>query len=152
MSAGQAVAFIEDAMPRASPTAIGFGFGFQSRAKPRHRNATIGTSVPPTTSSNAMIGDAVTSRAHRAESLAPAVFSAKANTTRNTSPNQTRGSVSRPWPNTACGTPNTAMSGRYGLYWFGSLVVASTCELRYGVPCLMRVLAELATTPTSGSP
>ena len=67
-------------------------------------------------------------------------------------PNQTRGSVSRLWPNSACGTPNAAISGRYGLYWFGLVVVASACELRYGVPCLMSVVAELATTPTSGSP
>ena len=31
-------------------------------------------------------------------------------------------------------------------------MVASTLVLRYGVPCLMSVLAEFATTPTSGSP
>jgi hypothetical protein len=75
-------------------------------------NATMGTSVPPTVSSNAMIGEAVISRAHRTGSLAPAIFSAKENTIRNTTPNQTRGSVSTPWPNSACGTPNTAISGR----------------------------------------
>ncbi len=75
-------------------------------------NATMGTSVPPTQSSKAMIGDTVSSRAQRKLSLAPATRSAKANTTRNTSPNQTRGSVSGPWPNSACGTPNAAISGR----------------------------------------
>ena len=75
-------------------------------------NATIGTSVPPTHSSNAMIGEAVSSRAHRKLSLAPAIRSATANTTRNTAPNQIRGSVSRPWPSKACGMPNAAISGR----------------------------------------
>ena len=114
--AGQAVAFIEDAMPRASPAVTGLvGCARQSSAKPRHMNATMGTSVPPTHSSNAMIGEAVISSAHRTLSLAPAIRSATANTARNTAPNQTRGSVSRPWPSSACGTPNAAISGRYGL-------------------------------------
>ncbi|HEX2820209.1 MAG TPA: hypothetical protein VHO07_08605 [Streptosporangiaceae bacterium] len=140
-------------MPRASPAATGFGpFSRQSRAKPRHMNATMGTSVPPTHSSNAMTGDAVISRAQRAQSLAPAIRNAAANTMRNTTPNHTRGSVSRPWPNSACGTPKAAISGRYGLYWLGSVVVASTLGLLYGVPWWISVLAEVATTPTSGSP
>ena len=89
-----------------------------------------------------MIGEAVSSSAHRTLSLAPAIRSAKANTTRNTAPNQTRGSVSRLWPNSACGTPNAAISGRYGLYWLGLVVLASACELRYGVPSLMSVVAD----------
>ena len=32
------------------------------------------------------------------------------------------------------------------------MVLARTLVLLYGVPCLISVLAELATTPTSGSP
>jgi hypothetical protein len=112
----------------------------------------MGTSVPPTHSSNAMTGDAVSSTAHRTQSFAPATFSPQANTVRNTTPNHTRGSVSGPCPRTACGTPNAAISGRYGLYWLGSVVAASAPALRYGVPSLISVLAELVTTPTSGSP
>ena len=82
-------------MPRASPAVTGLApLSRQSRAKPRHMNATMGTSVPPTHSSNAIIGDAAISRAQRAQSLAPAIRSAEANTMRNTTPNHTRGSVS----------------------------------------------------------
>src|SRR5271170_7749264 len=112
-SAGQAVAFIDEATPRARPAAIALDCaGRQSRANPRHMNPTIGTSVPPTQSSNAMNGETVSSRAQRTQSLAPATRSAHANTTTNTSPNHTRGSVSTVWPNSACGTPNTAISGK----------------------------------------
>ena len=112
----------------------------------------MGTSVPPTHSSKAMMGETVSSRAQRTLSRAPATRSEAANTITNTIPNQTRGSVSRPWPSSACGTPNTAISGRYGLYRLGLVVVARTLLARYGVPSLISVVAELATTPTSGSP
>jgi hypothetical protein len=112
----------------------------------------MGTSVPPTHSSKAMIGEAVSSSAQRTLSLAPAIRSATAKVARNTAPNQTRGSVSKPWPSSAWGTPNTAIRGRYGLYWLGLVVAASACALRYGVPSWMSSLAEVATTPTSGSP
>ena len=129
--AGQAVAFIEQAMPKARPAGTGLvTCSRQSSAKPRHMNATMGTSVPPTHSSNEMIGEAVSSSAQRTLSLAPAIRSATAKVARNTAPNQTRGSVSMPWPSSACGTPNTAISGRYGLYALGSVVAASACALR----------------------
>ena len=151
--AGQAVAFIEQAMPKARPAGIGLvRWSRQSSAKPRHMNATMGTSVPPTHSSKEMIGEAVSSSAQRTLSLAPAIRSATAKVARNTAPNQTRGSVSTPWPSSAWGTPNTAISGRYGLYALGLVVAASACALRYGVPSWMSSLAEVATTPTSGSP
>ncbi len=151
--AGQAVAFIEQATPKARPAGTGLvTWARQSSAKPRHMNATMGTSVPPTHSSNEMIGEAVSSSAQRTLSLAPAIRSATAKVARNTAPNQTRGSVSTPWPSSAWGTPNTAIRGRYGLYWLGLVVAASACALRYGVPSWMSSFAEVATTPTSGSP
>src|SRR6266480_4304836 len=113
--AGQAVAFIEQATPKARAAGTGLvTWSRQSSANPRHMNATMGTSVPPTHSSNEMIGEAVSS-------------SATAKVARNTAPNQTRGSVSTPWPSSAWGTPNTAIRGRYGLYWLGLVVAASTC-------------------------
>src|ERR1700749_4664007 len=151
--AGRAGAFIEQATPKARAAGTGLVRWFrQSSAKPRHMNATMGTSVPPTHSSNEMIGEAVSSSAQRTLSLAPAIRSATAKVARNTAPNQTLGSVSTPWPSSAWGTPNTAIKGRYGLYWLGLVVAASACALRYGVPSWMSSLAEVATTPTSGSP
>ena len=51
----------------------------------------MGTSVPPTHSSKAMIGDTVSRMAQRTQSLAPATRSETANTVRNTIPNHTRG-------------------------------------------------------------
>ena len=83
--AGQAVAFIEQATPKARAAGTGLvTWSRQSSAKPRHMNATMGTSVPPTHSSNEMIGEAVSSSAQRTLSLAPAIRSATAKVARNT--------------------------------------------------------------------
>src|SRR5262249_29693755 len=128
--AGQAVAFIEQATPKARPAGIGLvSWSRQSSAKPRHMNATIGTSGPPTHNSKEMIGEAVSSKAQRTLSPAPRLRNATAKVARNTAPNQTLGSESTPWPSSAWGTPNTAIKGRYGLYALGLVVAASTCVL-----------------------
>jgi len=110
-SAGHAVAFIEEAMPSATPADSSLP-GRHRNAKPRHMKATIGTSVPPTASSNAMTGEAVIKMAQRRQSFAPPTDKATANTAKNTRPNQILGSVNALWPKMACGTPNAAISGR----------------------------------------
>ena len=68
--------------------------------------------MPPTVSENAITGDAVTSTVQRTTSLTPATASAAANTTRNPTPNQIRGSVSTEKPSNARGIPNSVISGR----------------------------------------
>src|SRR6516225_12302588 len=92
ITAGQAVAFIAAATPNASPASSGCG-SRHSSARPRHRQASTGTSVPPTLSENAITGDAVTSTVQRTTSRTPTTASAAANTTTNPTPNQIRGSV-----------------------------------------------------------
>ena len=62
-----------------------------------------------------MIGDAVTTTAHSHGRGTPLNLSAAPNAARNTTPNHTRGSVSSPPPNSACGRPKNASAGRYGL-------------------------------------
>ncbi len=109
--AGHAVAFIAAATPNARPASNGCG-SRQSSAMPRHRQASTGTSVPPTVSENAINGDAVTSTVQRTTSRAPTTVSAAANTITNPSPNQIRGSVSTEKPSRARGMPNSVISGR----------------------------------------
>ena len=53
-TAGQAVAFIAAPTPSARPAST--GLRCHRNPKPRHRKATIGTSVPPTASSKAITG------------------------------------------------------------------------------------------------
>src|SRR6202020_3336730 len=77
MTGGQAVAFIDAAPPKARPARIGWGY-FHISAKPRQIRAMMGTSVPPTASSNAMIGVAVTNTVQRATSRALATRRASA--------------------------------------------------------------------------
>ncbi len=110
-TAGQAVAFIDAAAPKARPASTVRG-SRQSSAKPRQSRATIGTSVPPTASSSAMIGDAAASAVQRATSLARATRRASAKAAANTSPNHTRGSVTGLCPVTDHSTPKTVMAGR----------------------------------------
>ena len=62
-----------------------------------------------------MIGEAVTTAVHSQGRRTPLRASVPANPRTNTTPNHSRGSVSRPPPKRACGTPNTASAGRYGL-------------------------------------
>ncbi len=114
ITAGQAVAFAADASPSAIPASTNRGRR-QSSANPRHNRARIGTSVPPTASSNAITGDAAMNTVQRTEFLAPAARSASQKTTMNAVPNQTRGSVTTCEPNNARGTPNSDITGRYGL-------------------------------------
>ena len=76
-----------------------------------------GRSVPLTTSGNAMSGVAVSTAVALAEARPgrPATRNAARLAAANASPAHSRGSVSRPGPKTACGSPNTVMTGRYGL-------------------------------------
>ena len=110
-SAGQAVAFIAVATPNARPASSGCG-SRHSSARPRHRQASTGTSVPPTLSENAINGDAVTSMVQRTTSPTPTTASAAANTITKPTPNQIRGSVSTEKPSRARGMPNSVISGR----------------------------------------
>ncbi len=109
--AGQAVALVAAAMPSTSPAATGRGRRHSS-ARPRQTRASTGTSVPPTVRENAMTGLAMTSTVQRSTSRAPAAASAAANRPAKARPNQIRGSVTRPWPNSARGRPKTAITGR----------------------------------------
>ena len=109
--AGHAVAFIEAAPPKARPASTGRGCRHSS-AKPRQMSAMIGTSVPPTASSNAMMGVAVTNTVQRVTSLAFATRRASAKKTMKATPNQTRGSASGVRPATAESRPNAVMAGR----------------------------------------
>ena len=111
MIAGHAVAFIEAAPPKARPASTGRGCCHMS-AKPRQSSAMIGTSVPPTASSNAMIGVAVTKTVQRATSFAWATRRASAKNTTNATPNHTRGSASGLDPAMAHSRPNAVMAGR----------------------------------------
>ena len=72
----------------------------------------MGTSVPPTASSNAITGDAAMNTVQRTVFRAPAAFRASQKMTRKARPNQTRGSVITWEPNRARGTPKSAITGR----------------------------------------
>jgi hypothetical protein len=75
----------------------------------------MGTSVPPTASSKAITGLPATRTTQRHGCTAPPRRSASQNTTTKTMPNQILGSVRIPRSNSARGSPNSAMTGRYGL-------------------------------------
>ena len=113
MTAGQAVAFIDAAPPKARPARIGCGY-FHISAKPRQIRAMMGTSVPPTASSNAMIGVAVTNTVQRATSRALATRRASAKQATNAAPNHTRGSASTKCGATVHSRAKNVMAGRYG--------------------------------------
>src|ERR1700761_4613027 len=113
-TAGQAVAFIEAAPPKARPARIGRGY-FHISGKPRQISAMIGTSVPPTVSSRAMIGVAVTNTVQRITSRALASRSASAKQATNATPNQIRGSASGLFGATVHSSAKTDINGRYGL-------------------------------------
>ena len=81
-----------------------------------------------------MTGEAVTTTAHSHGRRTPLTFSAVPNPARNTTPNHTRGSVSSPPPNQACGRPKNASAGRYGLYAYGPCAAARALARSYGVP------------------
>jgi hypothetical protein len=59
---------------------------------------------------------------------------------------QIRGSPSTPVRPTLLGSPNSSMTGRYGLYAFQS---SNWLGGKYGVPYLSRCLAEVPMTTTS---
>ena len=99
-----------------------------------------------------MIGEAVTTTAHSHGRRTPLSRSAVPNAARNTAPNHTRGSVSTPPPNQACGSPKNASAGRYGLYAYGPCAVARALARSYGVPWCRNSWADRMTTLTSGWP
>ncbi len=115
---GQAVAFMAAAAPSASPAATGRG-GCHSSANPRHRQASTGTSVPPTVSESAITGEAVTSAVQRTTSLARAIARASPKAATNAIPNQIRGSVTGENPSSTRGMPKAVSAGRYGSNTFG---------------------------------
>src|ERR1700760_821859 len=123
-TAGQAVALSEAAPPKARPARIGRGY-FHISAKPRQISAVIGTSVPPTVSSRAMIGVAVTNTVQRATSRALATRSASAKHTTNATPNQIRGSASGLFGASAHGRAQTLISGRDALLMSGFVLCLS---------------------------
>src|SRR6516165_8922140 len=106
-TAGHAVAFIAAARPIASPAAATQGQfprdARLARAKPRHINPSTGRSSPPAASGSV----------HHTGRRTPAIRTAAPNVATNATPNQIRGSVSKP-PASTRGTPNTISAGRYG--------------------------------------
>src|ERR1700733_4802652 len=146
-SAGHAVAFMDAETPSARPALT--GSGCHRYAKPRHRNATIGTSSPPVARLKAITGQPATSTVQRAGSFALARRSANQNTTTNARPNHIRGSVTA-LSAIVRGTPKSDITGRYGLYAFGLVVEASAAAPAYGMPWWMRLMPDWATTATSG--
>jgi hypothetical protein len=71
-----------------------------------------GTSVPPTASSKAMMGVAVTNTVQRATSRARATRRASAKQPANTTPNHTRGSASGLCRTTVHSRAKNVMAGR----------------------------------------
>ena len=84
----------------------------RSRARPRQISASTGRSSPPVLSGYAMIGEAVTTTVHSHGRRTPLSRSAVPNATTNTTPNHTRGSVSRPPPNEGVRHPEERQRGQ----------------------------------------
>jgi hypothetical protein len=154
-SAGQAVAFIAQAAPMTRPARTGRE-GRPTRASARQSSANTGGSVMPTASGSAHSGEASASIAYRVtDRRQPAHRDAPCGVPRlneaASSPAVARtshGLVSpaRPASPAALGRPNTAITGRYGLYE----VHPTSCPAgRYGLPCRNSRTADLVTTVTS---
>ena len=122
-TAGQAVAFIAHATPRAT-AARNSPDGRAISARVRSISAITGGSVIPTASGNAITGEAakntVDSRVSCRHSAQRRCGAATVNAAQisaiDTAVSHSRGSANRPEAPSALGSPNTAMTGRYGLY------------------------------------
>ena len=120
--AGQAVAFIAHATPRAM-AARSSPDGRAISARVRNISAITGGSVMPTASGNAITGDAakktvesVVLRRHESQCrCGAATVNAAQISAMDTAVSHSRGSANRPDAPSALGRPNTAMTGRYGL-------------------------------------
>ncbi len=126
--AGQAVAFIPAARPSSAPAATGCpspataafrrpprpGADAPAKASPRQIKPRTGRSLPLTVSGNAISGVATANAVSRTQwpSGAPLTRNAAAHKNAKTAAAQSRGSVSSPGPNSACGSPNTVIAGR----------------------------------------
>jgi hypothetical protein len=121
-TAGQAVAFMAAATPRAAAARYSPD-GLAISARVRNISAITGGSVMPTASGNAITGEAamktVDSRIPFRQSSQCRCGAATANAAQikaiDTAVSHTRGSAHRPVAPSALGSPNTAMTGRYGL-------------------------------------
>jgi hypothetical protein len=121
-TAGHAVAFMAHATPRATAARTMLD-GRAISARVRNISAITGGSVMPTASGNAITGEAamntVDSRTPCRQESQRRCGAAMANavqiSTIDTAVSHTRGSASRPDTPSALGSPNTAMTGRYGL-------------------------------------
>ena len=120
--AGQAVAFIAHATPRAM-AARSSPDGRAISARVRNISAMTGGSVMPTASGNAITGeaakktvDSVVLCRHSSQCrCGAATVNAAQISAMDTAVSQSRGSANRPDAPSALGRPNTAMTGRYGL-------------------------------------
>src|ERR1035438_3420499 len=120
--AGQAVAFIAHATPSAT-AARPMPEGRAISASVRNISAITGGTVMPTASGNAITGEAAmntvdSSTPCRQESqrrCGAAMANAAQISAIDTAVSHTRGSANRPEAPSALGSPNTAMTGRYGL-------------------------------------
>jgi hypothetical protein len=121
-TAGQAVAFIATATPRAAAARYSPD-GCAISARVRNSSAITGGSVMPTASGNAITGEAarntVDSSTPWRQSSQCRCGAATANAAQSkpmdTAVSHTRGSPHSPVAPSAFGIPNTAMTGRYGL-------------------------------------
>ena len=120
--AGQAVAFIEHATPRATAARTSPD-GRAISARVRNSSAMTGGSVMPTASGNAITGEAAkktvdSKTLYRHESqcrCGAATRNAAQISAMETAVSHSRGSANSPVAPSALGKPNTAMTGRYGL-------------------------------------
>ena len=118
-TAGQAVAFIAHATPRAT-AARSSPEGRAISASVRNSKAMTGGSVMPTASGNAITGEAAkktvdseVSRRHSSQCrCGAATVNAAQISAIDTAVSHTRGSANRPEAPSARGRPNTAMTGR----------------------------------------
>ena len=121
-TAGQAVAFIAHATPRAT-AARNSPDGRAISARVRNISAMTGGSVIPTASGNAITGEAakktvdsvVLCRHSSQRRCGAATVNAAQISAMDTAVSHSRGSANRPEAPSARGRPNTAMTGRYGL-------------------------------------
>src|SRR5882757_5192506 len=112
-SAGHAVAFIAHATP--IRIAGQTGDRRSNSATARHTNASTGGSVIPRASGNATTGDAIANNPQRTASGRPATRNARMNSASDTRQSHTRASPASPGTPIALGSPNTVITGRYGL-------------------------------------
>ena len=121
-TAGQAVAFMAAATPRA-PAARVSPDGLAISARVRNISAMTGGSVIPTASGNAITGEAAmktvdsSTRCRQSSQCrcGAATLNAAKISAMDTAVSHTRGSPNSPVAPSALGIPNSAMTGRYGL-------------------------------------